>query len=269
MKVLHIEAGRYLYGGAQQVAWLVDGLSRQGVDNVLVCPSGSSIASECRAACKVVEIPMGGDLDIVQIWRLSRLFAVEKPNLVHIHSRRGADVFGGLAAKLAGIPCVLSRRVDNRESRLMAACKYSLYARVVVISDAIGEVLRSCGVKGGLIRPVRSAVDHQRYRVTADPDWFHHEFGLPSDAMVLAMIAQLIPRKGHQYFLSILPDLLARYPNLYVLIFGQGPLADELDKRVTSEALTERVTMAGFRNDLDRVLPNLYAVIHPAEREGL
>ena len=269
MKVLHIEAGRYLYGGAQQVAWLVDGLSRQGVDNVLVCPSGSSIAKECRSACKVLEIPMGGDLDIAQIWRLSRLFAVEKPDLVHIHSRRGADVFGGLAAKLAGIPCVLSRRVDNRESRFMAAWKYSLYARVIVISDAIGEVLRSCGVKGGLIRSVRSAVNHQQYRVAADSDWFHHEFGLPSDAIVLAMIAQLIPRKGHQYFLSILPDLLVRYPNLHVLIFGQGPLASELDKQLAFDALSGRVTMAGFRDDLDRVLPNLYAVIHPAEREGL
>jgi len=269
MKVLHIEAGRYLYGGAQQVAWLVDGLSRQGVDNVLVCPSGSSIANECRSACKVLEIPMGGDLDIAQIWRLSRLFAAEKPDLVHIHSRRGADVFGGLAAKLAGVPCVLSRRVDNRESRFMAPWKYSLYARVIVISDAIGEVLRSCGVKEGLIRSVRSAVDHQQYRVAADPDWFHREFGLPGDAIVLAMIAQLIPRKGHQYFLSILPDLLVRYPNFHVLIFGQGPLASELDKQIASEALSGRVTMAGFRDDLERVLPNLYAVIHPAEREGL
>ena len=27
--------------------------------------------------------------------------------------------------------------------------------------------------------------------------------------------------------------------------------------------------MAGFRNDLHRVFPNLYAVVHPAEREGL
>ena len=27
--------------------------------------------------------------------------------------------------------------------------------------------------------------------------------------------------------------------------------------------------MVGFRNDLHRVFPNLYAVVHPAEREGL
>ena len=45
MKVLHVEAGRYLYGGAQQVVWLNEGLARRGVENVLVCPTGSDIAT--------------------------------------------------------------------------------------------------------------------------------------------------------------------------------------------------------------------------------
>ena len=44
MKVVHVEAGRYLYGGAQQVVWLNEGLARRGVENVLVCPTGSDIA---------------------------------------------------------------------------------------------------------------------------------------------------------------------------------------------------------------------------------
>ena len=30
-----------------------------------------------------------------------------------------------------------------------------------------------------------------------------------------------------------------------------------------------RVQMTGFRDDLRRVMPNLYAVVHPAEKEGL
>lgn len=38
MKVLHVESGRHLYGGARQVLYIMEGLARLGVDNLLACP---------------------------------------------------------------------------------------------------------------------------------------------------------------------------------------------------------------------------------------
>ena len=269
MKVLHVEAGRYLYGGAQQVVWLNEGLARRGVENVLVCPTGSDIATAVAGSARVHAIKMSGDLDLVLVRRLMRILRTEKPDLIHIHSRRGADIYGGLAARIMGIPAILSRRVDNKESRLLSPFKYALYSRVVVISKAIGSVLVSCGVDASKIETVRSAVNADAYSTEADKDWFETEFSLPSNAKTLGVIAQLIPRKGHKYLLNILPHLLDAHPQLQVLIFGQGPLATELRSRVSQPEFEGRVKMAGFRDDLHRVFPNLYAVVHPAEREGL
>ena len=269
MKVLHVEAGRYLYGGAQQVVWLNEGLARRGVENVLVCPTGSDIATAVAGSARVHAIKMSGDLDLVLVRRLMRILRTEKPDLIHIHSRRGADIYGGLAARIMGIPAILSRRVDNKESRLLSPFKYALYSRVVVISKAIGSVLVSGGVDVSKIETVRSAVNADAYSTEADKDWFETEFSLPSNAKTLGVIAQLIPRKGHKYLLNILPQLLKAHPQLQVLIFGQGPLATELTDRVAQPEFEGRVKMAGFRNDLHRVFPNLYAVVHPAEREGL
>ena len=64
MKVLHVEAGRYLYGGAQQVVWLNEGLARRGVENVLICPTGSDIAKAVAGNARVHAIKMSGDLDL-------------------------------------------------------------------------------------------------------------------------------------------------------------------------------------------------------------
>ena len=269
MKVLHVEAGRYLYGGAQQVVWLNEGLTRRGVENVLVCPTGSDIAAAVEGNARVHAIKMSGDLDVGVLPRLMRILQVEKPDLIHIHSRRGADVYGGLAARFMGIPAILSRRVDNKESRLLSPLKYALYSRVVVISKAIGSVLVSDGVDASKIETVRSAVNADAYSTEVDNRWFEAEFSLPSNAKTLGVIAQLIPRKGHKYLLNILPQLLEAHPQLQVLIFGQGPLAMELTSRVAQAEFEGRVKMAGFRDDLHRVFPNLYAVVHPAEREGL
>lgn len=269
MKVLHIEAGRFLYGGAQQVAWLTHGLAQRGVHNVLVCPEDGEIQSAVAESTVVHAIQMGGDLDLGLIQRLVKIIRAESPDIVHIHSRRGADIFGGIAAKLTGTPCVLSRRVDNLETRWLVPFKYRLYQRVVVISEAIGRVLVNCGVNSSLITAVRSAVDAASYDVPSEKSWFQEEFSLPGDEVTLGVVAQLIPRKGHRYLLEILPGLLVKYPNLQVLIFGQGPLQSELALQVKQPEFCGRVQMAGFRSDLRRVMPNLYAVIHPAEKEGL
>ena len=160
MKIVHVETGMHLYGGAQQVAYLLAGLAGQDIDNVLVCPPGAAIGQHFAGSqVKVVETPCAGDLDLGFLLRLRRLLREERPDLVHLHSRRGADVLGGIAAKLAGVPAILSRRVDNPESRLVAALKYRLYARVVCISQGIADVLLSEGVPADKVVVVRSAVE--------------------------------------------------------------------------------------------------------------
>lgn len=60
MKVLHIETGRHLYGGALQVRYLLDGLAARGVENILACPRGSEIAAAAGPFAEVAEVPMGG-----------------------------------------------------------------------------------------------------------------------------------------------------------------------------------------------------------------
>lgn len=269
MKILHVEAGKHLYGGARQVLYIVEGLAARGVTNLLACPAGSEMARQQPAGTRVVAMKMGGDGDIGMVTRLASLIRAEKPDLVHLHSRRGADTWGGLAARLAGVPCVLSRRVDNPESRLAVALKYRLYDHVITISEGIRQVLLSEGLAPAKVSCVRSAVDATPYLAPVDRAAFCAEFGLPADALVAGVVAQLIPRKGHRYLLAALPALLARHPALKVLIFGQGPLEAELRAEVQAAGLSGAVHFTGFRHDLPRWLGGLDMLIHPADMEGL
>lgn len=269
MKIMHVEAGRFLYGGGIQVVWLVEGLSKRGVQSVVVCPVGSEVAPAIKEIGDVRQIKMWGDLDIGLTRRIMRLARQEQPDLIHIHSRRGADTFGGIAAGLLGIPCVISRRVDNIEHRWSARLKYALYARIIVVSDAIKRVLGVTGITESKVRTVLDGVEASYYDVPSEKAWFEKEFCLPSDNITLGVIAQLIPRKGHRYLLDVLPALLEEHTNLHVLIFGKGPLEQDLRSQIKSPEFCGRVRLVGFREDIRQILPNLYAVVHPAEREGL
>jgi glycosyltransferase involved in cell wall biosynthesis len=269
MKIVHVETGMHLYGGAQQVAYLLDGLSQQGIDNVLVCPPGAAIGQHFRdSAVKVIETPCRGDLDFGFIGRLRHVLTQEQPDLVHLHSRRGADVLGGIAARLAGVPAILSRRVDNPESRFVAALKYRLYARVICISQGIADVLLSEGVPTEKVVVVRSAVDAAPWTSPEPREVFCREFDVPADAPIIGVVAQLIERKGHHFLFEALAGLKDRQA-FSLVVFGQGPRREALEQEVQRLGLQDRVRFAGFRKDLQRWLGCLDLLVHPALMEGL
>lgn len=269
MKILHVEGGRNLYGGALQVLYLVEGLKARGVENLLACREGSDIGLAARSFAEVHGLSMGGDMDALLIPRLYRLIRATRPDIVHLHSRIGADVMGGIAARLAGVPIVHSRRQDNPEKPWMVALKYRLHDRVVAISEGIGEVLLSEGLPPEKLRIVRSAVDARPFRQAPDKPWFRAEFGLPEDSLVMGVVAQLISRKGHRFLLQALPGLIERFPTLRLLCFGKGPAEADLRERARKLRLDGRVQLAGFRDDLPRILPCLDLLVHPALMEGL
>lgn len=269
MKVMHIETGRHLYGGALQVCYLMEGLAQRGIENLLVCTQGSRIAREAAGYATVCELPMKGELDLLFPFRLLRLIRKHRPDVVQVHSRRGADLWSGIVARLAQVPSILTRRVDNREWPLFARFKYGTYNRVISISEGIRQVLLSEGVAPDEVRCIHSVVKVEQYQETRDRSWFAGQFGVPATAPVIGVIAQLIPRKGHRYLLEVMPPLLARFPELQVVLFGQGPLREELEAYVTERGLGGAVHFAGFRNDMPRILPCLDLVVHPALMEGL
>jgi glycosyltransferase involved in cell wall biosynthesis len=271
MRILHVETGMNLYGGAVQVLYLLKGLSdEEGLQNLLVCPPGSAIG---KAASPYVaahfSIPMKGDLDLLFIPRLIRIIMREKPDIIHLHSRRGADVLGGLAGKLSGRRCLLTRRVDNPELRLWAALKYRLYDHIITISQGIKKILIEEGVPAGKITCVHSAVDVAPYGTPCDRSWFLREFGIEENELACGVVAQFIERKGHRYLFEAIPGILTAHPDIRFLLFGKGPLEKELRGMCRDLGIGNKVIFAGFRDDLERILGCLDIMIHPALMEGL
>src|SRR5262245_43755135 len=267
MRIAHVEAGRHLYGGAAQVQYLLEGLTGRGVENLLLCPKESELGAAAPAAL-VRALPMRGELDVTLLPRLATELKRLKPDVVHVHSRRGADLYGGFAAALAGVPAVLTRRVDAAEP--LARFKYRPYRAVVALSRAIERQLVDSGVARERITLIPSGVDTQRYRPDAAArERLRAAFALQPDALVVGVVAQLIERKRHSWLFALLPALLREFPQLTVVCFGRGPLEGSLRAELGERGMLSRVVLAGFRRDLPSLVPGLDLLAHPAAREGL
>ncbi|MGI9248918.1 MAG: glycosyltransferase, partial [Woeseiaceae bacterium] len=242
----------------------------RGHDNTLVCPPDSGIDGVARqAGIRVQNLFCAGDLDLPFAYRLAQYLKELGPDIVHCHSRRGADILGGLAASFVDIPTVVSRRVDNTEMRLMAALRYRPFKKVIAISNAVADVLLDRGVEAERLTIIRDAIDVAEFDIEPACAAFRQEFRLGEDDFILAAAGQLIPRKGHQYLLQAVADLKDEYPEIKLVIFGEGYLNNQLRVQATSLQLGDVVQFAGFRDDLDAFFPCFDLFAHPALAEGL
>ncbi|MDO6719344.1 glycosyltransferase family 4 protein [Psychrosphaera sp. 1_MG-2023] len=277
MRILHVEAGKHLYGGALQVHYLTSGLSKYGIKSFLAAPRGAEIYDVMHGDVVPLPMKMAGDLDVSLIFKLVKAIRIHKIQLVHLHSRRGADLFGLIAAKLTNTPVVISRRVDNIEPNWFSKWKYHQCNKVITISDGIRNVLLDAGVDSNQVTTVLSAVDTDEYKPIdhkstlkrPNNNWFIKEFKLDRSDVVIGVLAQFIPRKGHSVLFSAFKSLIAKEPNVQLLVFGKGPLEEELKQEIIQLGLSNKVQFCGFRTDLARILPNLNLVVHPAFAEGL
>ena len=271
MKILHIETGLRLYGGALQVRYLIEGLQGRGIRNILICSKGSAIAKYFKnnEYVDVQEVAYIGDVDPRLLGAILSVIGKRRPNLFHVHSRRGADLWGAIAARLVRTPSIVTRRVDNPESRLATKLKYRSFDKVITISEGIKRVLISQGVPECHIECVRSAIDVSEYGKKCRKKWFRSEFGLPKECLIIGMVAQFIARKGHKYMLKAFEEIHEEYPNTFLIFFGRGPLETEVKSQVAQKGLMNKVLFAGFRKDIANLLPCLDILVHPALMEGL
>jgi glycosyltransferase involved in cell wall biosynthesis len=112
-------------------------------------------------------------------------------------------------------------------------------------------------------------VDAGLYAGGCRKEWFTEEFRVPPGFRAVGMVAQLIERKGHRHLLNSIPQVLSRFPQVRFILFGKGPLEEELRKLSLRLGIQGSVRFAGFREDLAGILPCLDALVHPAEMEGL
>lgn len=84
-------------------------------------------------------------------------------------------------------------------------------------------------------------VDHF---ISVDATALRQSLGL-SEKKVIVSVGRLVHRKGQDFLIESMPQILKQVPNAHLLIVGQGPYRDHLEKLVTQNSLQENVSFIG------------------------
>jgi phosphatidylinositol alpha-1,6-mannosyltransferase len=85
------------------------------------------------------------------------------------------------------------------------------------------------------------------------------ELGL-QDKKIIISVGRLVHRKGQDKLIEAMPDVLRKIPNAHLLIVGEGPYKNHLEKLVNKLSIKENVSFAG-RIMYDRLPSYLSAAV--------
>jgi len=271
LRIAHLDPERGFSGGEVQVLLLIDGLAARGHDNVLLCrPRGPLALEAARRDIPTAAVATHGDLDAIAVWRIARGLRTARPDVVHLHTGRAAWL-GGLAARLVGVPAIVTRRMDrpvrrNWRTRLIYQ---QLTRRAVAISPRVAECLVAGGVPRARIALVPSAVDPARLRRHAEAGAVRTAEGVGTDEIVLLTLSALVHRKGLDVLLDAMGVLAGRGLRPRAWLAGVGPQRTLLADQTRRLGLSEQVRFLGRRDDVGDLLAACDIAVLPSRREGL
>jgi glycosyltransferase involved in cell wall biosynthesis len=268
MKVLHVDTAFSWRGGQNQVLLTALGQAARGHDVTVACRVGSALAGRLRAtSLRVAALPLRGDLWPPGILGLARELRREKPDVVQLHDPHAVGS-GFLAAVLAGHPpLVATRRVDFSLRGPLSRGKYRGCARVIAVSRAIAGVLEAEGIEAPKLRLVYEGVP-DRSRPTGGAEALR-ALGVPQGAPVVGNVAALTDHKDHATLIAAAGIVVRARAEVLFVIVGEGALRPELEARVREGGLSGHVLFAGFRDDVDRLLPAFDVFCLSSHLEGL
>lgn len=98
---------------------------------------------------------------------------------------------------------------------------------------------------------------------------YYDEFGISKDSIVLGYLGVVGLLKNTKYLISLM-KLLTREKDEYVLVIaGDGPDFELIDRMIESEGLTNKVIMAGYRRDNHELLQFFDILLMPSFTEGM
>ena len=267
MRVVHVDSARTWRGGQNQVLLSAQGMAALGHEVVVACLRGGVLAERALAAGLSVE-PVGfrGDLSPAAVSSLWRLLRRIRPDVVHAHDPHAVSA-SLLAMRWARGPrLVASRRVDFRLKGPLSRLKYRSCLRVIAASRAIARVLASDGIAAG-VRVVYEGVPSR------EPGTGGREalaaLGVPAEAPVVGNVAALTDHKDHRTLLEAMAIVRRTASTARLVIVGEGELRRGLEARALELGLAETVVFAGFRTDLDRLIPAFTVFCLSSHLEGL
>jgi glycosyltransferase involved in cell wall biosynthesis len=200
---------------------------------------------------------------IISLPRLAAMIRKTSTALVHCWMYH-ANLFGGLASSLAGIPCVWSIRHNDlnpallKKSTILVAklgARFSrhLPERIIYCSDSAQSIHQRIGYDGSKGIFIPNGFDTSKFFPNREAGrQARKQFSIPPNACVIGHVGRFHPTKDHLTFLRAARILQETQPTLVFVLCGSqvDDNNNQLRSWVEELGLTQHVCLIGQQEDM-------------------
>jgi len=223
-----------------------------------------------------------GRPSLAALWRLTQLLRRLRPDVVHTWMYH-ADLLGGIAARLAGVPAVLwgvrhsnldpalNKRSTLRVMRACALLSRRVPTRITCAATRARDAHVAAGYAAERMVVIPNGFDLDRFRPDACArEEVRAELGLPAAAPLVGMVGRFDAQKNHAGFAQAAAFLLQQQPDVRFLLAGSGVDVDNavLMGWLKAAGVAAACVLLGRREDVPRLMAALDVLVLPSLGEA-
>lgn len=217
-----------------------------------------SLGADVRCLGQKTNIPSLGGL-----MALIKLFRRERPLAVHTHGAE-ANFHGLLAALLARVPVRIGEEIGipchSNKAKGIFRLVYGTAHRVVGISQSVTDWL----VASGEVSQNKATRIYNPVQLPA----LNQHIAVPPDVFRIGFVGRLESVKNPLALLDALLLLLADDTACELWFVGDGSERTELEQRISSKGLAEKVRLFGYQPNPDSLVRQCHVYVQPSLSEG-
>jgi glycosyltransferase involved in cell wall biosynthesis len=285
MKILHLISGLEHGGSQTMLTELAPYLNRYGIiSSVVSMTSGSSLAVHLEMH-NIPVIPLNmsrGRPSLIGFGKLLSIIHQYQPDVLQTWMYH-ADLAGGLAGRLSGVPVVWGIHHTVGANHMLKPGTWTVVQLNQILSGLLPAQIACCsqsaydshlamGFERTKMTLAINGIDTTRFQ----PNPGTHralctQLGIPVSSVLIGHCGRFHPAKGHSLFIQAAAKLKVLYPQAHFVMCGEEVDWDnpQLADWIAQAELGNRIHLLGLQTQLEQILPGLDLLVSSSLIEAL
>lgn len=266
-------------GGLQQVVVnLCRSLNRDVFDISVLClrDLGCFVEDVRAMGIPVYNLPPHGcRTDYLSCAKVGKILREHKIEIIHTHNTQ-PFIDGTIGALMAGVKTIIhtdhARHFPDKRRYMIAERMASYFAyKVVGVSEhTTDNLIKYERIPAAKLTTIHNGIDGSRFNIRINKAVKKKALGISSrGGPIIGLGVRLSEQKGITYLLKALVEVKKTFPNISLVIAGDGPVEQDLKREALTLNLQKNVLFLGPRQDIPEILKLLDLYVLPSLWEGM
>lgn len=205
------------------------------------------------------------------IWSLYKIIKQNNYDAIHVHGNSHTVVLELLAAKLAGC------KVRIIHAHSTGCNSVALHKLLAGLFDSLCTDRLACGESAGKfmfgLKPfkiINNGVDVENFSFDNNARRaLRVKLALTETDILIGHVGYFMPVKNQSFLIDVFAELAKNDSRYHLVLIGDGAMRTEIEQKVASLGLTNKVTFTGNIDNVSEFLNAIDIIIMPSLYEGL